>query len=571
MDVVQLLGLLFQRFGLIVVGCFILMQVKPFRRVVTARTTTIERLVIAGVFGLFGIVGNYALYWSPVDAYPNLRAMAVITAGILGGPLVGLGAGLIAGLYRLFLGGFSVIPCALATITEGAMAGAAIHYFKLDRLDWRTGFFVCACGEMYHMLLVLVLSKPFAQAFILVKLIIFPMVLVNSIGTSIIIAIIKLILKSEEKIGAVQAQKALHIATQTVGYLRTGLNDVSASKTVDIIYKMMNYAAVAITDRTRTLAYRGMGADHHRVGDPHLTMSTQEVIRSGRHKILRKRSEIGCSFLECPLASGIIMPLTKQKELLGTLKFFRAEPNNISKLDIEMAVGLSKLFSIQLELEEIQQQSRLVDKAEIKALQAQINPHFLFNSLNTIVSFIRTDSEKARELLVHLGAFFRATLRNGKGDFVTLDKELENIMSYLRIEEARFGDRIAIRYSLNHTDEQWHLPHLTLQPLVENAIRHGLAPKEGGGVVKIATAEENGILEVSIEDDGIGMSPETVKKIFQGDDGRSEGLGIALKNIDRRLRYLYGAGCGIVIESACGKGTKVSVRIPRSDFHETAA
>ena len=562
MSVFELFITLIERFGLIVAGCFILMHFSAFRKIILKRANPGEKFLIALLFGGFGIVGTY-IGVPILGGIANLRGMAVITAGLLGGPLVGMGAGLIAGGHRFMLGGFTALPCGLATSLEGLLAGLiSIYLIKENKIDWNTAFAFGVIGESFHMLIVLLISKPFSDALALVEVISFPMIILNSIGAAIFIEIVNIVLREEEKAGAIQAQKALKIARKTIGYLRTGLNFQSAEETVRIIHKMTDVTAVAITDHNKILAYKGSGEDHHNVGKEEFTSATANAIQTGRYKIVNNKADIGCPVPDCPLHCGVIVPLKKKGNVVGTLKLYRGKGSRISQVDVELATGLAHLFSTQLELEEIQQQAQLLNRAEIKALQAQINPHFLFNALNTIVSFCRTDIEKARELLIHLGNFFRSTLKDGNKELVSLEKELENLRSYLIIEEARFGDRIKISYKLNHGNDKWYIPQFTLQPLVENAIKHGLSHNDNGGIITIETRKMNGNLQLIIEDNGIGISKENLEKILDAGRASQDGHGIAITNINQRLKFIYGPEYQITIKSKKGSGTKIYLKIP---------
>ena len=561
MSIFELLITLIERFGLIVAGCFILMHFSAFRKIVLRRANPGEKFLIALIFGTFGILGTYI--GVPIQgAIANLRGMAIITAGLLGGPLVGIGAGFIAGGHRFMLGGFTALPCGFATLIEGLAAGLISNYLRQDKFDWRVVFAFGVIGESFHMLMVLLMGSPFSDALTLVEVIAFPMILLNSVGAAIFIEIINIILREEEKAGAIQAQKALKIAIKTVGYLRTGLNFQSAEATVKIIREMTDVTAVAITDHHKILAYKGAGEDHHNVGKEELTSATANAIKTGRYKVINNRADIGCPVPDCPLHCGVIVPLKKKGETVGTLKLYRGKGSRISQVDIELATGLAHLFSTQLELEEIQHQAQLLAGAEIKALQAQINPHFLFNALNTIVSFCRTDIEKARELLIHLGNFFRSTLKNTENGLISMEEELENLRSYLMIEEARFGDRIKIFYKLNHGNDKWYIPQFTLQPLVENAIKHGLSSNDNGGIVTIETKTLNGVLQIIIEDNGIGISSAKLKSILDTGGDSQDGHGIAIANISQRLKFIYGSDYQITIKSKEGSGTKIYLKIP---------
>ncbi len=565
MGVFQLLIELIEHFGLIVAGCFILMRFGAFRKILLKRANTTEKILITLFFGGFGIVGTY-MGVPLLDAIPNLRGMSSITAGLLGGPLVGMGAGLIAGGHRYMLGGFSALPCGLATLVEGLLAGLISNYLKQDKLDWRMGFCFGVVGESLHMLIVLLIGRPFSEALELVKVVALPMIIANSLGIAVLIEILNGILREEERAGAIQAQKALNIATRTVGYLRTGLNFQSAGETAKIIHKMTDIMTVGITDRRLILACVGPGEDHHEVGKENLASATFEVIRTGEYKIISKKDEVGCPVKDCPLYYGVVVPLKKKGEAVGTLSLYRGKGSRISQVDIELGTGLAHLFSIQLELEEIQHQAQLLDRAEIKALQAQINPHFFFNALNSIVSFCRTDIEKARELLINLGDFFRSTLNRGNRELISLEEELEHLRSYLMIEEARFGTRIKVFYRLNHGKEKWYIPQFTLQPLVENAIKHGLSSKDEGGKVTIETRRLNGELQIMIEDNGKGITSEELKVLLKPGVQSKDGCGIALANINQRLISVYGPEYELKIESTEGSGTKTCLTIPQTSL-----
>jgi two-component system LytT family sensor kinase len=194
----------------------------------------------------------------------------------------------------------------------------------------------------------------------------------------------------------------------------------------------------------------------------------------------------------------------------------------------------------------------------VRALRAQISPHFVYNALTTIASFVRTDPERARELLLEFADFTRYSFRT-HGEFTTLAEELRSIDRYLTLERARFGDRLEVRLQIAPEVLPVAVPFLGVQPLVENAVRHGLAAKTGVGTVSIVAEDAGTACLISVEDDGVGMDPEVLRR--QAEEGGHVGLG----NIDDRLRSVFGDEFGLVVETAPGAGTKVSMRIPK--FH----
>jgi two-component system LytT family sensor kinase len=198
-------------------------------------------------------------------------------------------------------------------------------------------------------------------------------------------------------------------------------------------------------------------------------------------------------------------------------------------------------------------------EAELRALRAQISPHFIYNSLAAIASFVRTDPDRARDLLLDFADFTRYALRRG-GPFTTLAEELRNVDRYLVLEQARFGDRLQISLLIAPEVLGVTVPYLAVQPLVENAVRHGLAGKEGPGHLTITATDRGAEAEIGIEDDGIGSDPEQIRRILDGAHG-SESIGLG--NVDARLRQIYGDEFGLVVETAPGAGTKVTFRVPK--------
>ncbi len=194
-------------------------------------------------------------------------------------------------------------------------------------------------------------------------------------------------------------------------------------------------------------------------------------------------------------------------------------------------------------------------QAEMRALQAQIRPHFFYNAINTIAVQCRSNPEQARELLVALGTYLQGCF-NYQEEFVSLAKEMELVDAYLAIEKARLGERLQVVVDIGPCRD-CQVPLLTLQPLVENAVQHGIFPKRGTGTVTIACRREDGFAVFTVSDDGVGMSPERLAEIYAPGE-KSGGIGVV--NVDGRLRRLYGSG--LEIRSEEDAGTTVSFRVP---------
>ncbi|MFO7692872.1 MAG: histidine kinase [Vicinamibacterales bacterium] len=207
----------------------------------------------------------------------------------------------------------------------------------------------------------------------------------------------------------------------------------------------------------------------------------------------------------------------------------------------------------------VREQEKLLMKARIEALTNQINPHFLFNTLASISSLVRTKPETARRLILKLSNMLRRRLRHDE-PFVTLREELASVDEYLDIEAVRFGAQLAVEKALNPETLDGLVPSMILQPLVENSIKHGIAPKVGGGRIILRSRRERGRTVIEVEDNGLGMSDDRLEHAFE--ETAENGAGIGLRNVGERLRVIYGDGAGLHLTSEPGLGTVVRLEIP---------
>ncbi|WP_112276013.1 sensor histidine kinase [Lentzea terrae] len=335
--------------------------------------------------------------------------------------------------------------------------------------------------------------------------------------------------------------------------LRAGLTEEAANKATPHLREMLRCVAVAITDEEGTvLSWDGGANDHYE----YLRDTVARAINNC-HKEHVDHRKLGCELQgPCSLHSVVVVPLVVEGDVAGTLIVVSGVA---SKRQIRMAEETARFVSTQLELEVVQKQRQALAQAEVRALRAQISPHFVYNALNTISSLIRTDPAHARELLQEFAEFTRYSFRTD-GLFTTLSDELTNIDRYLTIEQARYGSRLTVRLRIAPEVLQVVLPFLVLQPLVENAVRHGLAKKPGGGMLTI-TAEDNGNEAlISVEDDGVGMDPDRLDDIK---DAHQTGAHVGIGNINDRMRTVFGAEYALVVETAPNAGTKVILKVPK--------
>lgn len=351
------------------------------------------------------------------------------------------------------------------------------------------------------------------------------------------------------------------VGREAMAYLKQGFNEPAAQKIAEIIHSISQVDAVAITDTEKILGFTGMGCFYHRIGRPILTNATRVALETGQFAVIKETKDFRCQIGDCPcpLKAAVIAPLKCRGRVVGAVKLYLTRTADVPPYIMRLAMGVTELLSLQMELAEADRQMQLVTKARLEALQAQIRPHFLFNVLNTIIMFSRTDVEKCRELLLHLASFFRRSL-NYRDNFISVQDEIDYINTYLYLEQARFGEKIKMRIRIDPRILRFRIPILTVQPLVENAIVHGLAPKEDGGRLSIAAHLVKGEIRFVIRDDGVGIDPERLDRILEPGFGR--GMGLGLSNVNDRLISLYGYKYRLKIRSALGRGTTVLVRIP---------
>ncbi|MGV2386498.1 MAG UNVERIFIED_CONTAM: histidine kinase [Thermobifida fusca] len=199
------------------------------------------------------------------------------------------------------------------------------------------------------------------------------------------------------------------------------------------------------------------------------------------------------------------------------------------------------------------------EQAELRALRAEISPHFVYNALTVIASLMRSDPDQASELMLDFADYTRYSLAR-RGDYTTVSDEFHAIETYLALQRAVLGDRLRVQVRVAPEVLGVAIPYLVLQPLVENAVRHGIEPRAGAGLIQVTGEAEGNDCVISIEDDGVGMDPERAREILAGRGG-SDSVGLA--NVDRRLRHVYGPWYGLVVETAVDAGTRVIVRVPR--------
>lgn len=515
-----------------------------------------DKLVLFVFFSAISVAGTYL--GTPVHgAIANTRAIGPVLAGLIGGPGLGVAVGLTGGVHRFLLGGFTGFACGLSTVVEG-LVGGLVHLWVVRRrgtdgtLSPWVALAAAAFAEAVQMAIILLAARPFADAVVLVKIIAGPMIATNSAGAALFMSIIRDRRQMADRLGAASTARALRIAERTLPLLSRGFGGEAAPELARIIHEEAGVSAVAITDTERVLAFAGHGADHHLVGNPIASEWTRRAIAQsevtfadGVHEPYR------CPLSgTCPLQSVLVVPLRVDGEVIGTIKLYERARQPFLYMNRTLGEGLTALLASQLLQARYQEQKRLVVLSELKLAHAQVNPHFLFNSLATIAAILRKDPARARGLIGHLATFFRLNLKRS-GELATLEEELAHVTAYLEIEKARYEDHLAVEVDVDPSLLQVRMPTFTLQPLLENAIKHGISEMLTPGTARIRAYRRDGAACVDVEDDAGAFAPGR---------GTADGLGLGI--VDRRIRSLLGGGAGLSVTCIPSELTRVSFRLP---------
>jgi len=519
-----------------------------------------NKLVLVGMFGFFTALSIAGTYLGPPvhGAIANTRAIGAVLAGLIGGPRFGVAVGLASGLHRWSLGGFTALACGISTTVEALIGGlvhrAAVRSNAPERVlrPWVV-VATTAVAEVVQMAIILLVARPFVDAWTLVAQIAVPMIVANAAGAALFMSIIRDRIQTFDKVGAESAARALRIAERASSVMAKGLAPDVAEEIARIIHDETGVGAVSVTDTRSVLAFVGIGADHHRVGSSIRSESTLRAVAAHEVVFLDGVREVfRCPIhAHCPLSSALIVPLVVDGEVLGTIKLYEPANKAFLRINRTLGEGLSSLFSTLVLRSRYQEQKNLLVMSELKLARAQVNPHFLFNALNTVMAMLPITSQP-RALLNHLANFFRKNLKRSN-ELATIEEELEHVRAYLEIEKARFEDRLSVDLDVDPALLKIKVPSFTLQPLIENAIKHGISEMLGPGRATIRVWRDGDDVRIDVEDNA--GTYEEVKRA-------GGGLGLGL--VDRRIRSL-GHGASVEIHCLPNEWTRVSVRVPSAE------
>ncbi|WNZ93307.1 sensor histidine kinase [Streptococcus iniae] len=569
---------LLERVGLIILLANLLMISPFYKKMMYQRDSYRVRWILILTFSVFAIISNFTgvLVTAPFEigsgglvnlsshtSIANTRTLTIGMSGLIGGPFVGFFVGLISGMVRWLQGGTAPYTYFISSLLIGILSGF-VGRISLRKKTYPKIWQGSLCGalmELVQMLCILTFLPDKIQALELIQTIALPMALVNALGTGIFLSIIIGTLRQEESMRAIQTHDVLELANTTLPYFRQGLTFESAEKAADEIKKFMRVSAVSMTNRSSILAHVGATSDHHIPTKKIITDLSRNVVESGQIQVVHSREAIGCHYPDCPLAATIVVPLFVKGKVEGTFKLYFTDADDLTYVEEQLAKGLGNIFSSQLELGQMATEKGLLKDAEIKSLQAQVNPHFLFNAINTISALMRVDSEKARYLLLQLGHYFRSNITSTRHNLISVEEEVNHLNAYLTIEQARFPGRFSIDLEIPDELKKASIPPFTIQVLVENALKHAFSGRKNDNKVHVSLSKEKEQLHLSVVDNGQGIARELLAKLGKESVPSLKGTGSALENLNRRLHSLYDDKVQMLIGSD-DKGTRFDIFVP---------
>lgn len=483
----------------------------------------------------------------------NNQLIIVLSSGMIGGTLIGGFTGLVSSLIA-----YSFMPQPISPIhyplmvVLGITSGCLAKWLQKQKSNYAHGAMLGFIFSALYFTLSLASTTNLPKGYVLEDLF-FPLLFCSFIGCGSFIGILEGFYNQQEILEGISAKTALKITNNTISILQNGLNATSASQTTDIILQEAEtFDFVAITSLDEILGFSSYRTEAAFV----------DFLSDDFHKLFQSEFKIPTVELDV-IRSYIKLPIYNDKHHVGYFCIGHILNPDITPFENTLAKGIGTMITNQITVHGIKEKAELLDKAEIKALQSQINPHFLFNALSTISYFCSQQPQTAKSLINDLASYYRNNLTDAN-TMISIRNELQHINAYIHLEQARFGDRLKVDYDID-IEEVFQVPALILQPIVENAIKHGLYPKVSGGSILIRIEKRKGYYRITVIDDGLGISKETLKIIF---DTSIPKKSIGLSNVNQRLITLYGPKNHLRIYSRVDKGTIVVMRIPYQEVEE---
>lgn len=412
------------------------------------------------------------------------------------------------------------------------------------------------------MQLLLIFEPDPVEMIAIVNTIGLPLVLSNSIAIAIFTAMIGTALREQENEAALAAKQALTIVEEALPFLKMDSPRDMANGIANLLYDRLELAAVSVTSDRTVLAHKGLGDDHHRQGDEIITTLSRKAMDTKQMQVAYSRTEIQCEHDNCPLVAAIIIPIKDTNEVTGLIKFYFRKQQHIRPVELMLAEGLGQLISNQLNTSANEKLKAHIRDAELRNLQAQINPHFLFNTLHLIATLFRKDPDRARHITVQLAHYMRFNIGLVSSSLIDLEKECQHVQAYIEIVQARFASRLDIRFTMAGGTSEVYIPPSTIQPLVENSVQHGLGNVTKDGKVEVIIQKLEHMVQVIVRDNGSGFPEDLLHRAGNAALTNNNDGGAGLYNVNQRLVSLLGESSRLYIRNLPLQGSEVYFNIP---------
>ena len=481
------------------------------------------------------------------DGYSiNTRMIGAMSSGLIGGPIVGFAASIIGAAFVLFTSEPQSFAnaAAFSTLIFGLLGGGFYPYFQRGKWKYRD-LFILACFAEFAEMVVLLRMTISVEVLETIMSITVPVILINAVGILLFISVFNGAFVMQDVESSKQLQLASHLSKRTMPLMRDGLNrGENMREMLSVILESTEWSGIMLTDKRQILEWEDRNLAYQPEERKTIPWIGREAMEKKEMVMVYQAPETSSWYEYMKEYSMAAVPFIVEGKAIGSLIVWMKKQWYFRQSELELLQNIVSIGSFQLAAAEVAHQKELRQKAEFKALQFQVNPHFLFNALNTIACVCRENPDRARELLVILADFFRYNL-NSEAFMVPLEEEMEHLKDYLELEKARFEEKLQISYEVPE-EMDIKIPTLILQPIVENAVRHG---KDANGYcflhIKITETEDSFV--VKIKDKGMGFDKDVLEKF--NEDQPIEGS-VGLLNVHKRMKSIYGNESGLKINSS---------------------
>lgn len=501
-------------------------------------------------FLFFSALAAAEALFSAHDSLLDAGIVSAAAAGLVGGVWPGVGVGAVsAAAAKMLQSSWSLVD-ALPPVLVGAIGGWVCQFSPVFAQRILAGFLAGMLGHGIWLAVRLQQDYLIGSWDAAAVHYVLPMI-VSGVGVALFLFIVGDMRAQRERIERSELARALGEANRFPSTASRGCDEASAAHTATMVQRLTRVPAVAVVMADKLLAHVGEAAEYHR-GAGEVPEIARQAIADGERHATDRRERPGC-----PFGSAVAIPIACEGRPVCSVVLYETRQARFRPEVVDLAAEMAQfLVNYQMRVLQAETQAQAASRAELKALQAQVHPHFLFNALNTLAGLCEIAPSEAARLTVKLGEFFRSSLRSERALMSSVSEELDMVRVYLDIEKARFGDRLKVIEDICREADNCLIPSFSIQPLVENAIVHGVSRKAGPGRVRIATRIRNGHLLCFVADNGNGFA--------DGSGDWAEREGHALPMLKGRLDRIYGGDYRLRIRTKANEGTVVCLQVPRN-------